>query len=351
MSRDFSRLRVDRVIVHDVPTRYSGHVTTEPVLSQVESPLGLQLRSYLQQKISGCLGAASFDVCFDPESTSPIPALVGKSLELSDRGFVERSQEMARHLYACQTGQNPAGLVLVAEGLLAQNQAMAILKLEKEDGVRVRTETVDGKLRLSIEAVRDLMLTERTKIFKLAAFVRETDEDGHPEVVGRVSDQQRGYHPSVEVAYFFLRRFLGCKLLEAPDITTKKFLTTTESFINERVDDPERQTDYLIALQAVMKDNSPVIRPVSFASTHLRSQDRQNFLAYLEECGVPEQQFAKDLSLVESHLTRIRLDFESGLLLVGRAESFGDHVTVQRLESSTSRVEITDNIKGIHSKS
>jgi hypothetical protein len=150
------------------------------------------------------------------------------------------SQQMAMHLHASQTGVNPAGLLVVSSAVVDGNRALAILKLEKESGVRVHEDkTADGRRTLSMEHIRELMLTDRTKVFKVGLFYPTTGGT----VEGLVSDKQRGYQPQNEVADFFLKRFLGCALKQLPPVVTQDFLQATEQFINDEVSTRPRRLD------------------------------------------------------------------------------------------------------------
>jgi len=51
--------------------------------------------------------------------------------------FVGHSQPMAQHLHSIQTGVNPGWLLAVIEYRVGTRTAFAILKLEREEGVRI----------------------------------------------------------------------------------------------------------------------------------------------------------------------------------------------------------------------
>jgi hypothetical protein len=160
MLADLGTFRIEKAIVHEVPQRYVRKGSGGPNLSEIESPLDQDLANYFERKVAGSLAEAALDVLFDPTASSPIPDLVRDSVGSRKQSFVAISQDMAKHLHEVQTGVNPAGLLAVLQGTVAGRRCLAILKLEKESGVRVEQLQIDGKRTLSVLNVRDLILTD-----------------------------------------------------------------------------------------------------------------------------------------------------------------------------------------------
>jgi hypothetical protein len=348
MAIDLGRLQVDRLIVHEIPDRPVRAKAQEPVLSEIESPLTSALRNYFHERISTSLSEAAFEVVFDPSSPSPVPGLVLAFVTGTADDFVAMSQAVARHLYATQTGANPPGLLILADLSYSQRRALAILKLEKEQGVRVRHATHNQKQTFSVEHLKDLMLTQRTRVFKAGLFVPRGKTLGAIE--GLVSDKQRGYRPRTEVADFFLTRFLGCRLREDPDVATKRFFQATEEFINEKVDDPIQKARYHMALLTELQSEHGTVRPKHFAESHLRVNDRQPFIEFIQAKGVSAAPMEKDTALIATQLQRTQIDFQSGIAVLGSPDSFDQHVKMKNLEGGQMRVEIEDRVRAVRAK-
>lgn len=348
MAIDLGKCHVERLIVHEVPDRPAAAKVLKLVLSEIESTLTADLRNYFTERISTSLSEAAFEVIFDPASPSPVPALVLNFLTVNGADFVAMSQAFAHHLYTSQTGVNPAGLLIVAELSYAQRRALAILKLEKEQGVRVRQTTHHEKHTFSIEHLRDLMLTERTRVFKVGAFVPrgKTLET----IEGLVSDKQRGYRPKTEVAAFFLNKFLGCTLAEEADVATKRFFQATEQFINEQVADPIQKARYHMALLAELQSERGSVRPRHFAEINFKVTDRQPFVDFIQSHGVSTSPIEKDVSLIQTQLQRMQIDFRSGIAVFGTPESFEQHVKMKTLDGGAMRMEIEDQVKTVHGR-
>lgn len=343
MPWDLARLHADRVIVHEVPRRSAREGGDPPTLSEVDSRLTPVLRNYFREKIAVSINQAAYDAVFDPDTTSPVPDLIRPLLLQQGGDFVTASQRMAQHLYGCQGGISPPGLLVVVSGNIADDPCLAVLKLEKEEGVRVNRAERDGRQTFVIELVPDLMLTRATKVFKVGVFLR--DGATARSIKAKVADQQRGYRPRTEVADFFLRRFLGCKLREEPNVATKRFFEASERFINREVEDPETKARYQIALMAELGNEEPDLNPHRFAQRAFAVRDRQRYVTYMAGEGVPAEPFPKDTHLIDAHLKRMQVDFESGLSILGKPEIFQERVRMEGREDGATHVEFEDRIR------
>jgi len=346
---DIGRLFIDNIIIHQVPKRPVAGGGDPLKLSQVESQLTSGIANFFRESIITSLTSSAYRVAFDGTSNSPVPSLVLAALSGQCDDFVGMSQEVARHLYQSQTGVPSSGLLTVMQASVAQFPAIAILKLEKESGVRVREQEYGGKATFDIEHIPDLMLSKNTKVFKVGLFVQTGDT--LETIEGSISDKQRGRFPVTEVADFFLKKFLGCRLYEAPEVTTKRFLRATEDFINKEVIDPQSKARYEIALLATLNSVEAEINPTTFAQQHLRVPDQQRYIESLDVADVPSRRpFQKDLTLIASTLSRVRLDFAGGALLMAPPEQFDDMVHVERLGDGRTRATIEDTLTDIHGK-
>jgi hypothetical protein len=342
MALDYGRLTVERLIVHEIP----WHPVTEssgpgPTLSEAESPLDQEIKNFFRQRIAGSLGRASFDIEFDPGATSPVPGIVTAALDRTG-DFVASSQEVARHLYQSQKGSSPVGLLTVLEVKIQGRLGFCILKLEKEEGARVLEKALGGKKTLTVDLVKQLMLSDKMRVFKVGLFVSQ----GRTAVEAVASDNQVAM-----MADFFLRQFLGCRLKELPDVTTKRFLEAAESFVNEDVSDGKDRAKYQIALLADMGSTRTQVRPRTFATENLKVAHRQAFETRIAEAGVPATAFPKDTRLIRKHLDRIKMDFESGVIVLASPAHIGEQVKVEDLKDGRTKVEVTDRLKEIHGRS
>lgn len=349
MKSDLALLKVNKVIIHEVP-KHSKHggSASGPVYSEVESQLDQELALYFQEKTISSLGSQkSFDIEVDSSSESPVPTLVTKHLNSSGADFVEVSKKIAEHLYTIQDGTNPAGLLAVLECTLHKERALGLIKLEKEEGVRLRQQRLGGRLTFDLHILRDLVLTERTRIYKLALFVllpgKEDDYDA------AASDNQNGYGSYNEVATFFLSKFLGCKLRKEPVVATKHFYEAAEAFVNEKVDDPVLRSQYHGHVVSELLSQSPIVSTEQFAENFLPVDLRQSFVEHLRTSEVPAN-FPKDNELIDRRLKKTLYDFQSGIRVIAPNDLDDGLLKMTSLENGDTKVEIQDRLEEVRGK-
>jgi hypothetical protein len=322
---NYARFNASEVIIHEVPQRFVGGPAQQLTLSDQPERLSGHLRTFFEGKLRASLARHGFDVEHDPQSPSVVPGLVA-GIVANHAQLVPASQQMAEQLHHVQTGVNPAGLLCVALGTTEGASSVAVLKVERENGIQVRPQQRGGNRSLTMHFLDDLMITGKTRIFKASAFEGHTVE----RLDGRVADDQRGPEHPGEVASFFLSSFLGCRLKAISSMATKQFFLTTEQFIDERVDNPERKADYTIALLTTMKAPSRDIRPRDFAEQYFDLADRTPYREYMAEREVAvDQVFEKDTALVANRIRKVRMETRHGLLLLGPDNEIRDRVEVR----------------------
>lgn len=347
---DLGKLQVQRLIVHEVPKRKVREGGQPPLLSERESPLQDDIKAFFRSKIIGTLTSRkAFDVTLGDGSTSPVPGLVKKFLQDADPrpDLVAPSKQVAQHLYMSQTGVNPAGLLTLVAGQLGQQRAVALLKLEKEQGARAHLDTVEGQRTFTIEHLRELMLTEGTRVFKASLFWWN---DPAQMVEGIVSDEQQGYVSETDVADFFLTTFLGCKLAHDPRRATRDVFVASQDFING-LGDPVIKTRYHQALLVEMNSNAASFDPATFAQTHFEINDRKPYVESLEKQNAPTVNLLKDVDLIRTQIRKVQMEFDSGAELTAPPALFedSDTLTVEK-EGVVTKVTIRDTLKELHGK-
>ncbi|MDO8184657.1 nucleoid-associated protein [Conexibacter sp. JD483] len=331
------------LIIHRVPDKKVGTEARGPVLSQVAGDHPKDVRAYFQRRLRRVLNDRGQDVVVaadgDKRTTDAIRAIAEKP-----KLFVEQSKVLAQLLYDVQNGRNSAGILVVCLGSIEDRTAVGLLKLENERGVRAQEQQTDaGETFLQVTILSDLLLTDRTRVFKAAVFG-----------ASKKSQQLRGVAADEQVernlASFFLRDFLGCELKSSPAVQTERYFTTVESYLGKIADGEERARCEIALLNQMQSRLIRTIDPVQFANEALGDATHQPFLDHLQEHGVPEQVFPKDTSTIESRIRRVAYGFESGIQLMGKPEAMDEHVTFGEKEGDTSRVIIKDRIVDVGSR-
>lgn len=354
MRLSLRNLQVEELIVHDIPKKLSQRVLREtpdtpselPVLSQAASPVNSAIVSFFHDRITGTIGStAAIDVIFNPSSGSPIGTLMNEYFSGNENRRILITQEIAQYLFNIQNAQNSSGLLLFVRCSLTEHTVLAILKVEREEGVRVKQQIMsDGLMTFDVEHIRDLMLTKKTKLFKIILFYLEENI-----IKGILCDQQRGYS-NKDVADFFISDFLGCMLTEEPQILTKKYFEVTQKYINEKINSPEQKGALLNHLVSELTDQNGMINPTDFARRVLPANQRDEYVRYIQENGATIGSFTKEISMIESKLQRIQYEFISGISVFGSQEAINSKLRVNDMENGEMRMEIVDRLKQVKTK-
>ena len=217
----------------------------------------------------------------------------------------------------------------------------------------------DDEIHGPLGAVRPSLMVrckeKQTAVYVVTGMAASVEEDieGGPRdyhTVSTVCDEQRGYMPRIEIAGFFLATFLGCRLLEDPRVTTKRFFMAAQDFFNERMQDPAERTEALNHLLSEITNHRARINVREFARDFLPASQRQAFMDHLKGVGITSETIRKDISLIESQTKKMALEFESGVAVVGNRDAFAEHVTVTQSRNGAARVVVTDKLKRVKGK-
>jgi hypothetical protein len=332
---DIGALHVNNAVVHYVPTTSDEDL----LLTDRAVVLDAQLRGYFRDKVMGTLTTRGLDVVVDAAEQQNVPEAVAAIIDTPAQ-LVGASRSIASHLYTCQSARNSSGLIVVLDGTAGETPVVAIVKLERERGVRFVLSERDG--RQVLELLRNLTLTDKTKVFK-TALLTSPPGGGATAVTGRVSDDQRGRTEGLPVAHFFLSTFLGCQPKVKAAKATLDFVKTANDSFNQDVTSPEKQGRYQVALVAAMQAQTAELRPRTFATENLEPVDRPAFLARMQKAGIdPNSAFPKDLSLVK--VERFKLTFESGMVLVGDVADFREKVELPTATAGDQPIQVHDHV-------
>lgn len=331
------RLHLTQVIVHRIPAAGSG---AAPRFSDVPAPPSGPVTAYFEQRVSGVMGDQGTEIEPDEQAEAATRDAIVAILRDPAR-LAEQSRIIGQRLFEAQDRRNPEGIAVIGVGTIHELPAVAVLKLEHERGVTAEERQLEnGQLMFELVVHDDLMLTERTVLFKCAVLVPSNTTDWTLE--GVAADLQvRG------LADFFLGKFLGCQLVQQPNVVTENFLTASESWIG-LIDDAEKKTRYEIQLLAHLNSTQTTIDPRGFAQSAMPAAEQDEYLNFLRERGVPRQRFRKDLDRVRGRIKRVAYEYSSGIKLVARPEAMEQHVTVEERANGPTRTIIDDELTRTH---
>lgn len=336
---DFSKFLVDEVIVHEIPQAKAGEKDEHLELSEGPAPVQKNELNFFRERVTQSISSHGVASQFLNETESPVPEVVLALLQ--DVGdLVSQSQRVARHLYRQQPGNSPEGLLTALIGTVDTRPAVAIMKLQKQTGLRVQqARTAEGARTLSVKILNELMLTEKTRVFKVGVFAR----DSNGVVQARVSDEQLNSNASGGVAAFFMR-VLGCKPAEAPAVLTRRFYEKVQGFINSEVSNGEAKLRYAQALRAELTSHVGSIEPASFITKYIDATDRDRLERYLRDQDVPLNAFSKDTTGIDRKIRTRSIKTGSGVSVKAPAEVFEELVSVEDLDGQGRVIVVRDSV-------
>jgi 37-kD nucleoid-associated bacterial protein len=340
MTVTLSDLQISDAVVHDVPRPETG----EP-LTLTDSPVALdtELENYFRDKLKESLLGRGIRIQADPGLPSVVRDSVGAILS-DPTQHVSASQAMAVHLFELQKKTNSPGLLTVIRARAANQDLVAVLKLEREVGVHVLIDDEGPKRVINLEFLRDLTLTRKTRVFK-AAVVELVDSSNPLTMQGLASDDQRSRTEGRGLARFFLFDFLGCQLSASAEKATQDFWNAAQTFINEDVLSPERKGRYQVAVQAFLEEPEEDLRPETFVQRAIDANDQPKLRQRIVDQGLnPQSTVPKDTGLIARKIMGFRVTFGHGMSLIGGREDLDERVDLPS-QNGSGRTVIRDSIK------
>lgn len=344
-SIELSLLVIERIIVHDIPKHKKNDTSVTPSYSEQECEASDAMRRIFKDKIIAALdGEISFKICFDENKDSPVPLYVKEIMQSQNDVFISHTKKIADRLLSSQDGVNAAGILLIIDGKINEDKVCIIMKLERDKGVQLKLNPVTKSF--DLHDVDDLMLTQKTKLYKVALFVQR--EDFKTKFDGILTDYQINMKAKKEICTYFMDNFLGCKPYQDPKFSTQKFYNLTKTYI-DTIEDEITRTKYIQDLNSYIQKNQNTISPKQFAEDYFgESEHKDTYKNYLREKDIAyDSAIVKDTTLIENKIKRITISFENDISIVGNKGVIDKKVSFERLENGQHKAEIVSKIKSI----
>jgi len=300
---DLATTTIRHVIFHDVPEKVDGG-GNEPLLSDIETTVDASQRDHLSTKLTRVLNSTkAFGVQFTPNTASPVPAQV-RQLTTGNHNrqrFIEGSRGLANYLFEQHTKATSPGLLCVISAVASGSPAIILMKLERERGAQLALSGRAGQQTFAMSVLNDLVLTDGTRLFKTAMFVRSGN--GDDDFRGSACEGQSSVFSSDAIAKFWMR-FLGCSFLIVPRVATERFFKSTLDFISDVITEPTIKAEIYEHLQSQMKSNARTFVPQTFIQDYVPEGYQQLYRDHLESERIPLAQFRKDVCDIEKSLER-----------------------------------------------
>jgi len=282
----------DKITLHDLIIHKVDHFNfKEARLSDLKSPISEAVDIYLRNQIvlnrehefarNGVFVPPAADTTEPPAAdktkpsaaveTKPPPADMQKLCDdlLQDESqFVQRSRDIADHLFASinNDGRIHAGdLVLCTFSEQDKGRWLALLKMDPQDSFTAVEDSVNGKRRLILQQVREVMPIGELQ--KCAFILPQARRKKRDLVV--LDQQQGGYGTRRMVASFFSKNFLQCQVGLNEREMTETFITTSYNWLDSKKPTwkEEAQQGFRDALKAVLEKGT--VRVARFAEEQI----------------------------------------------------------------------------------
>ena len=310
-SDDLATLVIRRVIFHDVPKNLKKS-SAEPALSDLETAVSDQDKFHLNNKLTKVMNSKwAYAIQFKDPPISPLPGYVREltKTDCKSEDFIAASRELANQLFDRQTGSASAGLLCTIDAVSSGRAAMIFMKLERENGAQLHPTGEEGKKTFAMNMLDDLFLTDGTKLFKAAMFLRTGK--GDDDFRATVCDDQLNVLSSGDVAHYWMS-FLGCSMEVAPRVSTQRFFDSTIEFLNTTVTDAVTKSEIYEALQSELRSQKAKFSPQSFISEHIPPDFKKVFREHMKTEGVPLTAFNKDVTDIKGKLKRRAFETTKG---------------------------------------
>lgn len=338
----FENLSIGRIIIHEVFVRGEDRAPIQPAYGTQLLTLPREARDALQDRITNTLGRSSHGVemtirDWGAESAwHTAKAIIGSQGD--DPQFVNLSQSVASKLAAAQTSRTiPGGIVVVIDGTCGNpaRSFMCVIKAEPHGGFTKRQ--VGNNL--TLEYLKELILTPQAKLYKIGAFVRQdpaaaTEQQPTNGWRAFLFDDQITQSNKLSAAAYFRETFLGLDFPSNSAFQTKQFHALTKDFIRNANVDAERKVDLLNALTTYLKtDQTATIQVEVFSQTYLGDAPLQDaYTAYMQQKNFPDTAIHKDLSEVQSQLRLRKLTFGHDIKLTAPADQFESLLRIESID-------------------
>jgi hypothetical protein len=291
---DLATTIIKHVIFHDVPQN-TGDTGPKPQLCDEETEVDQSQKAHLKIKLTRVLNSSK---------AYPIQFVQVRQITNSRykaNQFVEASRALANFLFEQHTGATSPGLLCVIDAAASGMPCLILMKLERERGAQLELSGEPGHKSFSMSVLNDLVLTDGTRLFKSAMFIRTGN--GDDDFRASACDDQYNVLCADDLAKFWMK-FLGCGFLVEPRLATQRFFESALSFINTTVTEPTIKSDIYDHLQSQLKAKTAVFAPRTFIQDFVPDEYQKPFRDHLEKEHIPLTAFKKNIDDIESKLER-----------------------------------------------
>jgi len=269
-------------------------------------------------------------------------------LESDSDKFIEVSKLIAEKHTKIHTNRAwPGGILVVLKCTISANSypCIIVIKAESHEGFVEE----DDKGKMVMKLLDNLFLTPQTKLYKVGVFVlagKATDNHNADKFETHVFDATMVKSQETMAKYFYAS-FLGLRIPESSERTTRDFYEAATTFIDESSIVQSEKIELKNALTVYIKvEKSSTMSVNEFSNKYLEAEMKKPFKDYMQEKGVPDGNFAKNTTLIKGKLRVRKIKFSHGISLSGSSEDIKERVTIGNFENGVTNMEIKGKVVG-----
>jgi hypothetical protein len=334
-------LRINRIIIHQVYRLDPNGNKIKPLQSHEYTNFAKEAMETFKTRVTSALGEDSKAVLMEIVSQDPkdLPFLINKIVDQDDESFATSSYDIAMKLTDVQQSKNiPGGILVVFSGKYGSfgKNFLGIIKAEVHSGYE---KEINSKTKeISLKFVEELLLTPGSRLYKTAGFFEREDYNKTSSNLNDkwsvlVSDYQISDVDGKAAAHYFYANFLGCGYPQTSARTTKQFYDTTKEFILNLNISQSYKSELINALTTYLKvETSSTASAVVFSRRYFDIDTQDKYTNYIEESGLPNIEFTKDIEHISNQLKFRKVSFKSNVKITAPSDVFKDLVTIESID-------------------
>lgn len=267
--------------------------------------------------------------------------------------FLEISKDLTIHLASKQNNSRiPGGIIVFFRGTVREtNKYIVVLKAECQEGFALTTAGAN----IDLTYIANLLLTRTQKLYKVAMFIeKNTTEEVDTDLLRDpndfdviIYDNNITHLDTQNAAYYFYKDFLGCDLMPTTRKLTRDFYNLTTQFINTANIGNEQKVDFQNSLCNYLKVSRETVISVSdFGDKYFAPEMRDSYYRYMAQNSFPTHAIHKDTSLIDRHLRKRRMCFDTKVRITAPYDDFTELVIIEECDDpGYTRVKIKGKIE------
>ncbi|WP_049043266.1 nucleoid-associated protein [Clostridium sporogenes] len=314
---------IKEVNINEAVVHILNNDSEEPVLNEYQLRLDDETYKYILKHIEKCLKDEELKYAKFNEDKNVVKEVSQEYLN-GQNDLLDVSKELARQLFVLMKSNNISSCDLIIVSISTEYGPMlAILKMDYIINYIHVVNVVEDKVGIDIVPECTGLPISAKKIQK-CAFIKPIRENQEFNLM--VIDKQSKSKNSEEYgSNYFIKKYLGCSIIENERDSTKLFVRATEKWIESNLNEDAATSEKIIRkVNKVLKEDDVIdIKEISnniFGENH---DVKLNYEGFIAEHGVKDK-ISVDKDWVDKKLKKIKLKIDNDIDLYMDEEIYND---------------------------